>query len=303
VSHTSFADQYHQALVAGTEKAYMRAFCSDLAFGVLSTMTTSFHRSGSRGEPPTLMDYIEHEHWIWRDTWPEYLRTYPSDPFKATQLLKDRLEMFLNSAATDNYLTVRVEHEENPVRAHVVDVALNTALAMGNDPIKLMARLTGQAEDHCWVDGPNRAWLADVIEDGLERRIFRQPFPNDSRTWQSVVALLRERDDCPVVCSYSVSTTFPESHLADTYLGMTFHNDGRDGDTWYDLAAADQWRIGIKALRARDQSWAENYPYFRFELAPGEIWEKLRFEWGVSAFDVQALAWKQWVEVDRSALR
>src|SRR5690606_31251558 len=46
------------------------------------------------------------------------------------------------------------------------NVSLNTALDTGSDALRLLARLHGQCELHCWVDGPNRAWLADIIVAG-----------------------------------------------------------------------------------------------------------------------------------------
>jgi hypothetical protein len=85
---------------------------------------------------------------------------------------------------------------------------LNTALVAGSDPVRLLARLTGQCELHTYVEGPHRAWLADIIKEGLGTGVLRRFGPdveNDHVGWPAVEALLGERDDGPVVVSDSVN--------------------------------------------------------------------------------------------------
>ena len=117
--------------------------------------------------------------------------------------------------------------------------ALNTANDMGSDPIKLLARLHGQCEIHAYVEGPNRAWLAGIIARGREIGIFRAEMG-----WESVVDLLRSRDDGPVVTSYSVCESFPNSGVAK------FVYDGDAPDAWYDLPHEEQWRMGLAGIRS-----------------------------------------------------
>jgi hypothetical protein len=119
----------------------------------------------------------------------------------------------------------------------VFSTTLNTALVMGSNPIKLSARLHGQCEIHAWVDGLNREWLAGIIEQGRKVGIFR----GDSG-WESVVALLKSRNDEPVVTSYSVCEQFPNAHAATSpFLEMKPDNwDSyyfNDGLTGFDLLA------------------------------------------------------------------
>jgi hypothetical protein len=124
--------------------------------------------------------------------------------------------------------------------ADAFDVCLNTTLAIGNDAVRLMARLHGQCEIHAWVEGPNRAWLAGIIEDGRAAGIMRA-----NQGWESVAALLRSRDDEPVVTSYSVTDGFPNAHVAGV-------EGDEEHDAWYDRPVADQWTQAMAALREHD---------------------------------------------------
>src|SRR5580765_4749066 len=54
-------------------------------------------------------------------------------------------------------------HLPDGTQVNVFEATLNTAVAMGSDPIRLLAKLHGQCEIHAYVEGPNRAWLADII--------------------------------------------------------------------------------------------------------------------------------------------
>lgn len=89
-------------------------------------------------------------------------------------------------------------------------LALNTALCVGNDQVRLLARLHGQCEIHAYVAGANRAWLAGQIDEGRRTGLFRE-----GQGWEEVAALLRTRDDRPVVTSYSVYEQFPNASAAD----------------------------------------------------------------------------------------
>lgn len=124
-------------------------------------------------------------------------------------------------------------------------ISLNTAIAVGNDALRLGARLHGQCEIHCYVEGPNRAWLAGIIEAGRESGFYRE-----SMGWESVCGLLRRRDDSPVVTSYSVTEQFPE-----------FRGGADDA-----LTDEQRWEQGVTELRA---DWSlelkpENFATFRF---------------------------------------
>lgn len=154
-------------------------------------------------------------------------------------------------------------------------VNLNTALKVGSDPIKLAARLHAQCEINAWVGGPNRAWLAGIIEEGLEAGLFRRTLRYTSmdgteaespQGWDDVVALLRLRDDEPVVTSHSSGDQFP-------------YPVGMDYDEWTELTAEQQWAAAIAELRADVESG--------LELTPSN-WKTFNFRHGLSVFDINA---------------
>lgn len=141
-----------------------------------------------------------------------------------------------------------------PVRAW--DVTLNTAIAEGPDPIRFFARMHATCEIHGYVEGPNRAWLADIIDQGLTVGLYRTDALREWGRWQGVTELLRSRDDEPVVMYYSVTRGFPDPHV----LGIIRYedeegnplDDGPQWDRWEALGHAEQWRLGMDWLRARN---------------------------------------------------
>lgn len=155
------------------------------------------------------------------------------------------------------------------VELHSGNVDLNTALAAGSDAVCLAAKIHGWCESHCWVEGVDRAWLADVIDTGLAAGIYRRGFwyvdrPCDGKPadqpdrkwstqgWEGVTAFLRERDDEPVVLSHSSGDGFPNREAA----GMRAWPDGVP-ETWaaYDAMPADQ-RTAMDEANARlDEEW------------------------------------------------
>lgn len=151
-------------------------------------------------------------------------------------------------------------------------VILNTAADMGNDAIKLCARIHGQCEIHTWVDGSNRTWLAGIIEDGRKKGVFR-----DGVGWESVIEMLRGRDDEPVVTSYSVTDEFPNSHIAEWTPPMV--DDEPNYDAWYDLSHEDQWRLGMEGLRKIPN----------LEMRPDD-WDDFYFEDGMNGFELYQAA-------------
>ncbi|WP_433242479.1 hypothetical protein [Actinomadura nitritigenes] len=165
-------------------------------------------------------------------------------------------------------------------RGHRIDglsLLLNTAIAVGSDPVRLLARIDGQCELHCYVEGPNRAWLAGVIDEGLDSGVIRRvqryqpppgaapdPAPEDWPVrdigWDGVAALLRARDDEPVVLSDSRTTGFPAPHG--------------------ELPEEGRWDASMAELRARSET-------ARLELAPGD-WARYRFDHCLTVFDLYA---------------
>jgi len=122
---------------------------------------------------------------------------------------------------------------------------LNTVLAVGNDPLKLLAMIHGQCEIHAYVEGPERDWLAGVIEQGREVGLYRA-----NAGWEDVIKLLRGSADAPVVMSYSVCDSFPNASIAD--WSAPVDDDGEeDWDAWYELPDGDRWDLAMTGLRSR----------------------------------------------------
>ena len=155
------------------------------------------------------------------------------------------------------------------------EVSLNSALAIGNDVIRLMARLHGQCEIHCWVEGKNRSWLASIIRQGLTTEILHQKVG-----WQEVASFLDSRDDCPVVCSYSVCEYFPNRFILPEGHRLLSLNDDDAFDEFDALSNKDKWSICMEGLRSSNDC---------LELTP-EYWEGFRFGSRLSIFDIRAYA-------------
>lgn len=155
----------------------------------------------------------------------------------------------------------------------IFDCGLNTAAILGNDAIKLLARLHGQCEIHAYVEEGNRYWLSHIIEQGLTQNILR---PNMG--WDDVIKLLRDIVETPgpVVTSYSVTDGFPNPDVAGYDID---EDDGLDDTGWYALTQSERWRLAMDGLR--QQHWLEMKP---------ENWNTYHFTDGVTGFDIRAEA-------------
>ncbi|MNU39105.1 hypothetical protein D3C71_277930 [compost metagenome] len=153
------------------------------------------------------------------------------------------------------------------------DIALNTALDVGSDALRLLARLHAQSEIHCWVDGPNRNWMADIIAAGRAEGVLREEMG-----WEALADFLRSRDDEPVVCSYSVCESFPNfGLLPDTHRLKIREAKGDDIDdildAYYSMRWQTQWKLCMGELRNRTG---------RLEMKPDD-WRSYHFGNGITA--------------------
>lgn len=176
----------------------------------------------------------------------------------------------------------------------IFQVALNTMLASGSDPIKLLARLHGQCELHAYVEGHNRGWLAGVIERGRSASILRV-----DQGWESVVTLLRAASDTPVVTSYSVTESWPDVSYCDDYVPYDDELEIRasEADTisaheaymkaWYALSPAQQWDKAMPALRKMGDG--------NREMRPDQWdWDAYTFGMGESGYSLLEAACAAW---------
>lgn len=147
---------------------------------------------------------------------------------------------------------------------------LNTLIESGPDSMRLAARIHAQCEIHCYVEGPDRAWLAGLITSSRNEGLFRAEMG-----WESAVELLTSRDDEPVVLSYSVTDQFPNSWRSTWVApnaGKASEEDDEyaareeDDAAWNALPESEKWRMGLewlltegveKGLRLDPDEWAD----------------------------------------------
>ncbi|CAM5668656.1 hypothetical protein KAURM247S_05629 [Kitasatospora aureofaciens] len=153
---------------------------------------------------------------------------------------------------------------------------LNSAIARGGDPVRLAARLHGQCEINCWVDGAHRSWLAGIVEVGL----LTEAYP-PGVGWENVAAFLRQRDDHPVVVSYN--REFP--HFWDCgYAEDPDQDPDRAVQAWRVLSPQQRWEAGTRALSTRAAEV--------LEISPAR-WTSYRFGHGLCVGDLLASDWEQ----------
>lgn len=160
------------------------------------------------------------------------------------------------------------------VRLHTTDIGLNTALLAGSDQVALAAKIHGWCVKHTWLEGPDRAWLADLIEQGMESGLYRAGMGWDGPATEhgsgpGVIPFLRACDDEPVVLSHSVDDSFPNSSVGDwmppwpegvarDWNALTEEQQAqrsRRDEEWYELPDERQWEISMAGLRSK-RPWA-----------------------------------------------
>jgi len=291
VSRLYFHSPSGTAELLGSERAHLGSLCNDIALGVLDLQWNA----------DKVEDLVDARHYP------------PPGQYDYEGRMRWR-----SNVETSLKVCIR---EPLSWRGHEISsfsLILNTALVVGSDAVKLAARLHAQCELHAWVDGPNRAWLADLMQAGLDAGVFRDGFwfataPDgpkgtwSSQGWDEVIEFLRSRDDEPVVTSYSVGSCFPNRWIAgwepppmpegwapdwaDSDKGrMEWERDyptgdAREeyyyevaGDLWYELPDEEQWALGMAALRTSRDG---------LELRPDD-WQAFRFRHNLSFLDLLA---------------
>jgi len=252
MSRIYFHSQHGDSVVSGTERYFMGGFIGNL-FEVSLGLGMDDDTPSS---PSIYRGLLAQGH---------YLHGIHGKQF--TESLKCALSVMMGEV-------FRVEGK--PV--NLFSAQLNTALNIGGDEVKLMARLHGQCEIHCYVEGANRDWLAGIIERGIKIGLFREA--EDWKTgWSNVITLLRSRNDCPVVTSFSVCEQFPNAGVADWEVPVV---DGeKNWDAWYDLPSEKQWELSLQGLRAQPS----------LEMKP-DNWKDYYFRDGLDGFGLAEYARK-----------
>jgi len=250
MSRIYFHTPQDKAAVRGSERAYFGRLCSDLfnaIFEVPGVYSTDRNRLACFyamfGEHHYIQNYIHKtvdDISVHHADWLEF---------------KCAVETFFKTS--DYRLFGRIP---------LFGLILNTAYVVGGDSIKLAARIHGQCEVHGWVDGPNRNWLAGIIESAVMHGVYRQ-----EQGWDSVINLLKSRSDAPVVMSYSVCDSFPNCGAA-----------GIDYEQWDLMSEQEQWDAAIQGLRDEGRG---------LELKP-DNWNDFHFDQGWDASKLnQLLDW------------
>lgn len=253
MSRVYFHSPSGEAELRGSERAYAASICGEMGLWALKHEIDPF-----RGDSPLLA-------WVPPGC---YLRLMKKEAF--ARAFQDWFMAGLSGA----YLANPETGDQYPT----FRLALNTAVAAGSDPVRLLARIHGSCEIHCYVEGPDRAWLAAIMEVGLRDNVFRT-----DQGWESVIEFLGGRDDEPVVMSYSVTEGFPDAHVC-VDAGLATLPDGpseeRDEwfETWGEQSSEDQWTQALEALRLLNETWV-------LRLDPATFAEH-RFWGGESAFDI-----------------
>jgi hypothetical protein len=235
------SDSDDTAVVSGSERHWASSICDKIGVGLLDP--------GNRFTSPQLMAALRPA--------PSYEMRPGSDDFI----------IYMRFAGSESQIELA-----DGRKASVSSTILNTVLRVGSRPVKLMARLHGQCEIHTWVDGPNRAWMASIIEEGLRDGIMRQKMG-----WESVIELLRKRDDEPIVTSFSVCEQFPNVGLIDR-KHLPKDDDGEiDYDAAYEME--NKWELAMDGLRKSDPT---------LEMKPDNF-DSYFFGIGVSALNVYDL--------------
>lgn len=232
-----FHSEHGEARISGSERAHAGLLCNDLMIAALG------------GDLEYSNDWL--------------MKMIPTGSYAHTapKMLKTYLRSYNSVLVIDD-----AEHSS-------WHIGLNTALALGNDSVRLLARLHAQCEIHCYVEGENRKWLADIIRDGRRTNILRE-----GMFWEAAIELLESRDDGPVVCSYSVCEQFPDFiYLPDDHP-LKLRDDDDRWDDFYDLPEEEKWAACMIGLRSTND---------RRELKP-DGWKDFHFGAGLSAFDVVA---------------
>lgn len=231
MSSITFHSPRGEVSISGRERAWMGIICND--FRKMQMGLTQF------GD----LDWVEHVfmpgHYIHNDA--VAMRRAGTDAERAD--IKWRL-----SKSIDTYFHVGdtgpVVLDGKPV--DLFCLTLNSALQWGNPAVQLAAKLHGQCEIHCYVEGEDRAWLADLVEKAVEAGVFR-PEPSGYDGWEKLAEFLRSTEAEPVVTSYSVTDTFPNPSFAPDGLDL---DQDDPWEAWSRIETAKQWEYGMAKLRA-----------------------------------------------------
>lgn len=92
------------------------------------------------------------------------------------------------------------------------ELAADTAMLLGSRPVQFLACFMslGKAHGdlpnrHGYIEGEDRSWAADIIEEGLRTGVMRTTVKQTPVGWQELIPLLRSSQSLPVIMVHPVS--------------------------------------------------------------------------------------------------
>lgn len=222
--------------VRGPERAAMGLYVQDCAIGAASILS-------GMGSP-----------WDDRDTarlYGKFLGLTEPQMKNPPQGLAERLAMSAGGARGPGDVSWKGKEID------IWTLSLNTALAVGSDPLRLAAKIYGTCEIHGFFEGKDRQWLAGLIMEGMEDNLFRRWLKySDGRElstgWTELIAQLRRDDTEPVVMSFTVTDGFPcpPNDWRPDIVDTDEDEDARL-DAWCELHERDQFHLALADVRKR----------------------------------------------------
>jgi hypothetical protein len=241
---------FDEAEVSGSERAHMDIFTSDLA---ISTLRPYLIDSCGNMKYPILKHLKD----------PNYFNSFIDNHNE----FKNIFEVSFRSSVGGGMTFLYKEQEISSIA-----LGLNTAMVLGNDAVKLMARIHAQCENHTYVKPENFEWISKIITQGLNLKIYRQ-----NNGWEELIELLKVAKE-PIITSYSVADYFPNSTIANhNIICECNENDFCEcDDSWEKLTHDEQW----------DKSWENLEKNTGFlELKPDD-WNTFFFNAELTTLDI-----------------
>jgi hypothetical protein len=285
VSSMGFLTRDGEARISGREYAKLECLVRDLAW---NQVEQHFDLSESRA-PSALRDVV---------SWPEHVLNTSGVGY---QSFASTARLWMNTGSYPVHTPTAREV------ATTFETRINTVAADPSDPIALAARFAGQAQVNGWIDGPDRAWLSDVIEQGMNQpypehliggrddQVLRGPLFSDAPHrkshydgWAAAAEMLRADDKGIVVLDYSVTDGFPDPQWAGWPTALDDPDERQEAwDAWADVTAEQRWDDSERGLRAAtEQSPSRritpaNLHTPGFGTTEGHTWVSLAEAWGV----------------------
>lgn len=181
MSYVLWATEHDSVELSGSERAYARVLLTKQATAVLHGV-----------DKAELFERLVNPDWLERP------------PLQAVGWW-EAFETWFGSGDTNRGLVV------GGTVIGTLEMTLNTAIAQGNDSIKLLAWMHGLCEDHGRIEPAQHAWLRRAIGQGRRDNILRGTEILGDRSWENVLAFVERHPRETIVWSYSVCNQFPHA--------------------------------------------------------------------------------------------